>query len=207
MRKVDTDAQPIMFFFVTSPTWDQIKLGEYVDRVVVDRLSTIDGVAQVTTQGLSRPAMRVWLDPGRLSAYRLTPGDVENALRRQNVELPAGRIEASSQNVSLKVNRSFTTPADFAALVIGRGPDGYLVRLGDIARVEEAAENPYSKFRYNGKQGVGLGIVRQSGANTLEVALAAKATMAELQHELPPGVEIQIGSDSSLYIEQAIKGV
>ncbi|MBV1689281.1 efflux RND transporter permease subunit [Novosphingobium sp. G106] len=207
VRKVDTDAQPIMFFFVTSPTWDQIKLGEYVDRVVVDRLSTIDGVAQVTTQGLARPAMRVWLDPGRLSAYRLTPNDVENALRRQNVELPAGRIEAASQNVSLKVNRSFTTPADFSALVIGRGPDGYLVRLGDIARVEEAAENPYTKFRYNGKQGVGLGIVRQSGANTLEVALAAKATMAELQRELPPGVEIQIGSDSSLYIEQAIKGV
>ncbi|MBW8754102.1 MAG: efflux RND transporter permease subunit [Sphingomonadales bacterium] len=205
--KVDTDAQPIIFFFVSAPNWDPIKLGEYVDRVVVDRLSTIDGVAQVNTPGLARPSMRVWLDPGRLAAYRLTPADVEAALRRQNVELPAGRVEATSQNVSLKVNRGFVTPADFAGLVVGRGPDGYLVRLGDIARVEEGPENPYSKFRFNGKLGVGLGVVRQSGANTLEVAQASKAMMAELQHELPPGVTILTGSDSSLFIEQAIKGV
>ncbi|HEX8057752.1 MAG TPA: efflux RND transporter permease subunit [Novosphingobium sp.] len=207
VRKVDADAQPIMFFFVTAPNWDPIKLGEYTDRVVVDRLSTIDGVAQVTTSGLARPSMRVWLDPGRLAAYRLTPRDVENALRSQNVELPAGRIEAVEQNISLKVNRNFTTPADFAGLVIGRAPDGYLVRLGDVARIEEGAENPYSVFRFNGVPGVGLGIVRQSGANTLEVAQAAKKMMSELERELPPGVQIKIGSDSSLFIEEAIKGV
>jgi multidrug efflux pump len=207
VQKVDADAAPIMFFFVSAPNWDPIKLGEYVDRVVVDRLSTIDGVAQVTEGGLARPAMRVWLDPGRLGAYRLTPRDVENALRSQNVELPAGRIEAVEQNVSLRVNRNFTTAADFAGLIIGRGPDGYLVRLGDVARIEEGAENPYTRFRYNGRPGIGLGVVRQSGANTLEVARAAKAMMAELAHEVPPGVELAIGSDSSLFIEQAIEGV
>ncbi|MET0587800.1 MAG: efflux RND transporter permease subunit [Novosphingobium sp.] len=207
VRKVDGDAQPIMFFFVSAPNWDPIKLGEYVDRVVVDRLATIDGVAQVTTQGLARPSMRVWLDPGRLGAFRLTPRDVENALRSQNVELPAGRIEAVDQNVSIKVNRTFTTASDFTDLVIGRGPDGYLVRLGDVSRIEQAAENPYSKFRFNGQAGVGLGVVRQSGANTLEVARAAKAMVEELQGELPPGVKIMTGSDSSLFIEQAIEGV
>ena len=151
--------------------------------------------------------MRVWLDPGRLSAYRLTPRDVESALRSQNVELPAGRIEAQQQNVSLRVKRGFTTPEDFRALVIGRGPDGYLVRLGDVARVEQGAENPYSRFRSNGKQGVGFGIVRQSGANTLEVARAAKAMAAQVAKELPPGVSLETGSDSSLYIEQAIHEV
>lgn len=207
VRKVDADAQPIMFFFVTAPNWDPIKLGEYVDRVVVDRLSTLDGVAQVTANGLARPSMRVWLDPGKLAAYRLTPRDVESALRSQNVELPAGRIEAVEQNISLKVNRNFTTPADFAGLIIGRGPDGYLVRLGDVARIEEGAENPYSVFRYNGVPGVGLGVVRQSGANTLEVAQAAKAMMRDMERELPPGVQIKIGSDSSLFIEEAIGGV
>ena len=207
IRKVDTDAQPIVFFFVRATNWDRIKLGEYVDRVIVDRLATVDGVAQVNTPGLARPAMRVWLNPGTLAAYRLTPRDVENALRSQNVELPAGRIESVEQNVSLRVRRGFTTPADFASLVIGRGPDGYLVRLGDVARIEEGPENIYTSFRSKGESGVGLGIVRQSGANTLQVARAAKAVVAELQKDLPPGVEMGVGSDSSLFIEAAIKGV
>ena len=207
VRKVDADAQPIIFFFVRAPGWEPLKLGELVDRVVVDRLSTVDGVAQVSTPGLARPSMRVWLNPGRLAAYRLTPRDVETALRTQNVELPAGRIEATEQNVSLRVNRSFTTPVDFRSLVIGRAPDGYLVRLGDVARVEEGPENPYSAFRFNGEEGVGLGVVRQSGANTLEVARALKAEVEEIRKELPPGVELMTGSDTSLFIEQAIKGV
>ena len=207
VRKVDADAQPIIFFFASAPNWDPVRLGEYVDRVLVDRFSTIDGVAQVTAFGVSRPSMRVWLDPGRLSAYGLTPRDVESALRSQNVELPAGRIEAQQQNVSLRVKRGFTTPEDFRALVIGRGPDGYLVRLGDVARVEQGPENPYSRFRSNGKQGVGFGIVRQSGANTLEVARAAKAMAEQVAKDLPPGVSLETGSDTSLYIEQAIHEV
>lgn len=207
VRKVDADAQPIMFLFVRAPGWDPVKLGELTKRVVVDRLQTIDGVAQLTTPGMAVPAMRVWLDPGRLAAYRLTPRDVENALRSQNVELPAGRIEAQARNTSLRVQRGFTTPADFRTLVIGRGADGYLVRLGDVARVEEGPENPYTAFRYNGEEGVGIGVVRQSGANTLAVARTVKATVDELRKDLPPGVEILYGSDTSLFIDQAIKGV
>ena len=97
VRKVDADAQPIMFLFVRAPGWDPVKLGELTKRVVVDRLQTIDGVAQLTTPGMAVPAMRVWLDPGRLAAFRLTPRDVEAALRSQNVELPAGRIEGTSR--------------------------------------------------------------------------------------------------------------
>jgi len=207
VRKVDADAQPILFLFVRAPNWDPVKLGEFAQRVVVDRLATVDGVAQLNTPGLARPAMRVWLDPARLAAYRLTPRDVEGALRSQNVELPAGRIESPAQNVTLRVNRGFTTPADFRSLVIGRGPDGYLVRLGDVARIEEGPENPYTIFRFNGEGGAGIGVVRQSGANTLAVAQAVKHEVDELRKELPPGVEILYGSDNSLFIEQAIKGV
>ena len=207
VRKVDSDSQPIMFFAVMAPGWDKTRLGDFVDRIIIDRLSTIDGVAQITAMGLARPSMRVWLKADRLAAYRLTPHDVEAALRRQNVELPAGRIEARSQNLSLRVQRSFSTPADFAQLVIGRGGDGYLVRLSDVARIEEGPENPYSIYRYNGKTGVGIGIVRQSGANTLEVAQAAKKAVEDLSKNLPAGVEIKMGGDSTLFIEQAIKGV
>ncbi|MDE8653603.1 efflux RND transporter permease subunit [Novosphingobium album (ex Liu et al. 2023)] len=207
VRKTDTDAQPIIYFFVSAPAWDRIKLGEYVERTLVDRLASLDGVADVTTIGLARPAMRIWLDPGRLAAFRLTPRDIENALRSQNVELPAGRIESVQQNLSLRVNRGFTTPADFRTLVIGRGPDGYLVRLGDVARIQEEAENPYSRFHFNGEDGVGLAVVRQSGANTLAVAQAAKAEVREMAKTLPEGMVIRQGSDNSLYIEEAIKGV
>lgn len=207
VRKIDSDAQPIMFFAVLAPGWDSTRLGDYVSRVIIDRLSTIDGVAQIQPLGLARPAMRVWLDTSRLAAFRLTPKDIESALRSQNVELPAGRIEARQQNLSLRVQRGFTGPDDFRALVVGRGPDGYLVRLGDVARVEEGPENPYTLYRYNGQNGVGLGIVRQSGANTLAVAQAAKVMMAQLSKELPSGVTIQMGGDSSLFIDEAIKGV
>ncbi|MBB5986954.1 efflux RND transporter permease subunit [Sphingobium lignivorans] len=207
VRKVDSDASPIIFFPVMAAGWDKTKLGDYVSRVIIDRLSTIDGVAQVQALGIAEPAMRVWLDADRLAAFRLTPRDVENALRQQNVELPAGRIETPAQNLSLRVERGFTTPDDFRQLVIGRGPDGYLVRLGDVARVEEGPENPYTSFRFNGETGVGLGIVRQSGANTLAVAQAAKKMVADLSKDLPQGMEIKIGSDSTLFIEQAIKGV
>lgn len=207
VKKVDADAQPILFLAVMAPSWDKMKLGDYVERYIVDRFSTIDGVAEVQMRGQARPSMRVWLNADRLAAFRLTPKDVEAALRAQNVELPAGRIESAQQNVSLRVNRAFRTPADFRALVVGRGGDGYLVRLGDIARVEQGPENPYTAFRFNGQTGLGLSIVKQSGANTLAVAQAVKQLARDMKKDLPPGVEIMVGSDSSLYIEEAIRGV
>jgi multidrug efflux pump len=207
VRKVDADSAPIMFFIVAAPTWDRLRLNSYAEQVIADRLSTIDGVAQINIIGQSRRSMRVWLDPDRLAAFRLTPRDVELALRSQNVELPAGRIESLEQNVSVRVNRAFSTPADFRQLVIGRGADGYLVRLGDVARVEEGPENPYTSFRLNGQSGVGLAVVRQSGANTLAVAQAAKAEIELIKKDLPAGVTIAAGADNSLFIEQAIKGV
>ena len=176
-------------------------------RNLLDRFSSIDGVARVFVGGEARPAMRVWINPERLAAFRLTSADVENALRTQNVELPAGRLESAQQNVTLRVQRPFTTPEQFRALVVGRGEDGYLVRLGDVARVETGAENPYSSFRLNGQQAVGLGIVRQSGANTLAVADAARATMEQVRPNLPQGMALAIGSDESQFISRAITEV
>lgn len=149
--------------------------------------------------------MRVWLDANKLAAFQLTPADVETALRTQNVELPAGRIESQQQNVTLRVDRPFASAESFTRLVVGRGPDGYQVKLGDIAKVEQGAENPYTTFRMNGQSAVGMGIVRQSGANTLAVADAAKKTAAGL--DLPEGMTITVGSDDSLFIGRAIEGV
>ncbi|WP_188054475.1 efflux RND transporter permease subunit [Sphingosinithalassobacter sp. CS137] len=207
VRKVDADASPIMFITIARPGWTPLQLSDWVDRNLVDRFSTIDGVARVFVGGDQRPSMRVWLQPERLAAFQLTPGDIESALRSQNVELPAGRIESQQQNVTLRVDRQFQSADSFAQLVVGRGPDGYLVRLGDIARVEEGAENPYTRFRLNGDPGVGLGIVRQSGANTLAVAQAAKERMEEIRPELPEGMVMMVGSDDSLFIDRAIEKV
>ncbi|QPQ55118.1 efflux RND transporter permease subunit [Allosphingosinicella flava] len=207
VRKVDADASPILFLVISKPGWTPLQLSDYVDRNIVDRFSAIDGVAQVFIGGEARPAMRVWMNPERLAAFRLTPADVESALRTQNVELPAGRLESASQNVSLRVDRPFTSPQDFAGLIVGRGDNGYLVRLGDVARIEQGAENPYTAFRLNGQPAVGLGIVRQSGANTLAVSNAAKALAQDIQPTLPEGMTITVGSDESLFISEAIKKV
>ncbi|RYD58495.1 MAG: efflux RND transporter permease subunit [Sphingomonadales bacterium] len=207
VRKVDADASPIMFITVSRPGWTNLQLSDWVDRNLTDRFANIDGVARVFIGGDARPSMRVWLNPGKLAAFRLTPADVETALRSQNVELPAGRLESGQQNTTLRVNRPFQTADSFAGLVVGRGGDGYQVKLGDVARVEEGAENPYSRFRVNGAQAVGLGVVRQSGANTLAVADAAKAMIEDLRPGLPQGMTLDVGSDDSLFIGRAIESV
>ncbi|MCW4463776.1 efflux RND transporter permease subunit [Sphingomonas sp. BT-65] len=207
VRKVDADSNPILFLVISRPGWTRLQLSDYVDRNLVDRFSTIDGVARVFVGGEARPSMRVWLDATKLAAFALTPADVETALRNQNVELPAGRIESQQQNVTLRVDRPFGSPESFTGLVVGRGPDGYLVRLGDVAKVEQEAENPYSSFRLNGQPAVGLGVVRQSGANTLAVADAAKRTAEEIRPSLPEGMTITVGSDDSQFIGRAIDGV
>jgi len=204
VRKVDADSSPILFIVISKPGWSSLQLSDWVDRNLVDRFSSIDGVARVFVGGEARPAMRVWIRPERLAAFALTPADVENALRTQNVELPAGRLESAQQNVTLRVERPFATAEQFRALVVGRGTDGYQVRLGDIARVEQGPENPYSLFRLNGNPAVGLGVVRQSGANTLAVAAAAKATVEQVRGSLPEGMTMTVGSDESLFIERAI---
>lgn len=207
VRKVDADAQPVLFIVVSRPGWTRLELSDYVDRNLVDRFSALDGVARVFVGGEARPSMRVWLQPGKLAAFGLTPNDVETALRTQNVELPAGRIESPDQNVTLRVNRPFVTPEQFRQLVVSRGEGGYLVRLGDIARVETEAENPYTAFRLNGGSAIGMGIVRQSGANTLAVAESAKALAETIKPTLPQGMVFAIGSDDSQFIGRAIDGV
>lgn len=207
VRKVDADARPILFIIFSRPGWSRMQLSDYVDRNIVDRFSSIDGVARVSIGGEARPSMRIWLQPEKLAAFRLTPGDVESALRAQNVELPAGRLESVEQNLTLRVDRPYASAASFARLVIARGDDGYLVRLSDVARVEQGAENPYQTFRINGETGLGIGIIRQSGANTLEVAERAKAVAEDIRPNLPQGMTVTFGSDESLFISRAIEKV
>ena len=205
IRKVDADSRPILFLAFSRPGWTPIQISDYIDRNIADRFSAIDGVARINIGGEARPSTRIWLNAEKLAAFGLTPADIEAALRTQNVELPAGRFESKDQNQTLRVERPFATPAEFANLVVGRGSDGYQVKLGDVARIEEGAEDPYSSFRSNGGTAIGLGIVRQSGANTLDVADKAKAMLKTL--DLPEGMRVAIGSDESQFISRAIENV
>ncbi|MEJ7925822.1 efflux RND transporter permease subunit [Sphingobium sp. AN641] len=207
IRKVDADARPILFLVFRRPGWPPTRIADYIDRNLLDRFSAIDGVARVQGGSEERPSARIWLNAERLAAFSVTPADVENALRAQNVELPAGRFESKDQNQTLRVERGFRSPEEFSRLIVGRGENGYQITLGDVARVELGPENPYTSFRSNAGTGIGVGIIRQSGANTLEVADKAKALIKQLGPDLPPGMTVTIGSDESLFISRAIDNV
>ena len=144
IAKVEADAQAILNLVFTSDQMNALEITDYVDRFVLDRLKNLTGVADVTIYGERRYAMRIWIDRERLAAFNLTVQDVENALKAQNVELPAGRIESQAREFTLRTQTSMSTEDDFRNLVIGRGADGYLVRLGEVASVQLAAENQRS---------------------------------------------------------------
>lgn len=207
IQKVNSSDDVIMWLNLSSERMTVAELTDYAERFLVDRFSVIDGVARVRVGGAKTYAMRVWLDRQALAARALTVNDVENALRSGNVELPAGSIESNERQFTVRVKRAFMSPADFNALVIGRGDDGYLVRLGDVARVERGAVEERTMFKGNGIPMVGLGIVKQSTANTIDVARNAKEEAARLNKSLPEGMKINQSYDTSVFIEQSIREV
>jgi multidrug efflux pump len=204
IAKVDTSSDAVMWLALTSDTRSQLELTDYADRYLVDRLSVVPGVATVRIGGERRYAMRVWLDRKALAARRLTVQDIEDALRQENVELPAGRIESLEREFTLRTDTGFRTPEDFRQLVVGRGGDGYLVRLGEVAKVEVAAEDLRSVARTDGKSGVSLGIVPQSTANVLDVAKGVQAELAEVQKTLPSDLVLDLSIDDSVFVSQSI---
>ena len=207
IAKVEADADVIIWLNMRSTVMDTMELTDYADRYIVDRLSSLDGVARVQLGGGQRYAMRIWLDRDAMAARGLTATDVENALRRENVELPAGRIESETRDFTLRVERGYQRPEQFAQIPITRGTDGYVVRVGDVARVELGPEERRSYLRSNGQPNVGLGIVRTSTANALDVARAARAEAEVIQQTLPEGTEIFVAFDSTTFIEASINRV
>lgn len=204
VAKVDTSSEPVMWLALTSPTRTQLELTDYVDRYLVDRMSVVPGVATIRIGGERRYAMRVWLDRKALAARQLTVQDVEDSLRQENIELPAGRIESVEREFTLRTDTGFRSAEDFRQLVVGRGGDGYLVRLGEVAAVEVAAENLRSIARTDGKPGVSLGIVPQSTANVLDVSNGVYAEIAEVQKTLPSDLKLDTSIDDSVFVSKSI---
>ena len=206
VAKQDSDARPIMYISLSSDRMTIMELDDYARRYLEDRFAVIPGVAAVSVNG-GRPAMRIWLDRLALAARNLTVSDIEAALRRENLELPAGRLESSDREFQVRLERSYNTPQDFRNLVLDTADDGTLVRLGEVARVELAPQNLRESFRANQKTTVGLGIVKQSTANTLETLEAVKAEIARVNQTLPEHMEFIASSDDSLFIREAIDSV
>jgi len=207
VEKAESDAETIMWLNMSSTTMDTLELSDFADRYVVDRLAALDGVAQVRIGGQQRYAMRIWLDRTALAARGLAVADVETALARENIELPAGRLESAERDFTLRVQRSYQRPEDFAQIALARGEDGYVVRIGDVARVELASAERRAYFRSNGAPNVGLGIVKTSTANSLDVARAARDEAVEIQQSLPEGTQIFVAFDSTVFIDAAVKRV
>ncbi|MDP9140966.1 MAG: efflux RND transporter permease subunit [Pseudomonadota bacterium] len=205
--KADSDASPILWMVLTSERLDTLALSDYAERYLSDRFTTLDGVSEVRIGGEQRYAMRIWLDQDRLAARGLSAEDVEAALRAQNIERPAGRVESSEREFSLRTTRPFSSANDFSQLIVSRGADGFPVRLTDVARVELGSEDLRGIFRANGVNSLGLGVIKTSSANTLAVADAVKATMAQLQGGLPEGMKLQMNYDSSEFIAASLEEV
>jgi len=207
VEKADSDSDVILWLNMSSTTMDTLQLSDYAERYVIDRLSSLDGVSQIRVGGRQRYAMRVWLDRDALAARGLTASDVEAALRSENVELPAGRIESQARDFTLRVERSYLAAEDFGQIPLGKGVDGYVVRLGDVARVELDSAERRAYFRSNGEPNVGLGIVKTSTANALDVARAARAEAERIQAGLPEGTRIFAAFDSTVFIEASVERV
>ncbi len=206
VSKQDADADPIIWINLQSTNLDLVGLTDYAERNIVDRLSTLPGVASVRVGGSQRKALRIWLDADALAARGLTVNDVETALRSQNIETPAGYVESNERLYNVRTDRIFNSPEDFARMAIGQG-EGAVVRLGDVARIELAPEETRRLFRGNGNNQIGLGVVRQSKSNALDVAAGVRKELEALSPNLPPGTSAVVAIDTTVFIDKAIQKV
>ncbi len=207
IAKSDSSADPVMMLNLNADNMSALELTDYAERFVVDQLSTVPGVARVGVGGGRRYAMRIWLDRAALAARQLTVADIESSLRRENVQLPAGRLESQTREFSLRTTVGLDKEADFRALVIGRSQGNQLIRLGEVADVRLAAEDERSIMNTDGKPGVGIQIEAQSKANMLDVAQGMQKAMARVRPTLPKGMSLVVNMDNSLSIQAALHEV
>lgn len=207
VQKVDGNDEVILWQNLASDRMSVPELTDYANRYLVDQYATVNGVARVRVGGGMSYVMRIWLDRKALAAHDLSISDIESALRSENIELPAGSLESDTRLFQARVDRMFKKPDDFANLVLKSGDNGYLVRLGDVARVELGVSEDRTFFRGNGVPMVGIGIIKQSTANTIDVARGVKKLTTKLNKSLPEGMSIEQSYDSSIFIEASIREV
>jgi multidrug efflux pump len=207
ITKVDVNADPVIVIDISSSQRSILELNDYADRYLLDRFSVVNGVAMARINGERRYAMRIWLDRKALAGRGLTAQDVEDALRRENLQLPAGRIESLNREFSLRTRTGFDNEEDFRQLVVGRGADGSIVRLREVAEVKRDAEDFRTLSRSNGVTGISISIIPTSTANVLDVTDGIKEEMARIQATLPDDIKLGVNVDYSLFVHESIKEV
>ena len=196
-----------MWLSFNSETMTDLELTDYADRYLTDAFSTVKGVGRVRLGGEREISLRIWLDPIALAARDLTTQEVESALKKENIEFPAGRIESKDVDLTIKLDKAYQNLENYKKLPLKRARDGSIITLDDISRVELGAESTRTLFKGNGKQVVGIGIYQQSDANTISVANGIKKKLVELRSSLPPNTSLEVSFDRSNYIKSAIKEV
>jgi multidrug efflux pump len=207
IAKSDSTSDPVIWLVLTSDVFNGLELTDYAERYLVDRFSSVPGVARVRISGSRRYAMRVWLDREALAARELTVADVESALRAENVELPAGRLESQTREFTLRTSTGFTAVSDFRQLVIGRSSDGKVIRLAEVADVRIGAENERGIARANGQPAVTMGIEQLSKANSVAVSRGVRAEIGAITADLPEGMTLAVNYDRAEFIEASMREV
>jgi len=206
VSKVDTNAQAVMWLALYGEGFSNLEVSDVAGVVLKERLLRLPGVGSVIIGGERRYSMRIWLDPARLAAYGLTVVDVDNAIQGQNAEIPSGRIEGEGREFSVRTRGELADPAQFGAIFLAQRGD-QAVHLSDVAEVAVGAEDERTIIRYNRLPAVGLGIVKQASASTLEVANAVKAALPQLGTQVPKGMRLEVAYDSSTFIRDSISEV
>jgi multidrug efflux pump len=206
IAKQDADASPFMWIVLYGEDYSMLELTNIAERFFKDRLQTLSGVGGVIIGGEKRKSIRVWVDTYRLAAYHLTVTDIASALSEKSVNLPSGRIEGASREFSVFMEGELNTPQAIANLVI-RTNNNVPIRIGEVARVEYGPEDDRKLIRYNGKTCVGVGIIKQSKSNALEVARLIKEEVKDISPGLPDGLEAVVGYNATIFIDRAIKEV
>ena len=206
VSKADADANPIMMVIVKSSQRSLLELSEIADLTLKEQLQTVSGVSAVMIWGEKRYAMRIWLDPAKLAGYQMTPLDVRNAILRENVELPAGSIEGTATELTIRALGLMTTPQEFNSLILRQMGD-QIIRVSDIGRAELGPEDLRGLMKVNGIPMVATAIVPQPGANHIEIVDEIYSRLEFIKKDLPDDVEIDIGFDNTKYIRSSIKEV
>ncbi|MBI1938678.1 MAG: efflux RND transporter permease subunit [Ignavibacteriales bacterium] len=206
ISKVDANAQAIVWLALSSTDHSTLELSDFSDRVLKEKIQRLPGVGSVIIGGERRYAMRVWLDPLRMAAHRLTTYDIESALRNENAEIPGGRVEGERREFAVRTRGELSKPEEFGAIIVSQKGNN-IVRLRDVADVQVGAEDERTVARWNGQPAVGLGIVKQSKASTVDVATEVRASLPELSKLLPQGMKLDVAYDSSEFIVDSISEV
>ena len=205
--KTSEGNQVAIWLRLRSKNLNDLDLSDYASRYLKDYFSSVDGVGQIILSGEKEISLRVWINPSALSARDLTVSDIESVLLKENIELPAGRLESKSIDLNIKVDKNYKNVEDFKNLPIKRARDGSLVRLKDVARVELGPLNLRTLFKGNGDPVVGIGIYQQSNSNTIAVVDGIKKKLTEVKKNLPEGIQLDVAFDRSNYIRVAVNEV